>query len=195
MAAVLASGPGAVLSHRSAAALWGIRPAAVARPEVTAPRVLRPRPGIELHRARIPSDELTQMLEVPVTTMPRTLLDLAAILRPHAVRRAVHEVEFRRLADPLSLDVLLMRYPERRGTGVIREILASLSGGLSLTRSELEERFLAFVEKAGLPRPEVNAHVSLPTGWAESGRLVAACPVDRGTGRPRIPRHFGRLRA
>jgi hypothetical protein len=74
MASVLACGPGAVLSHRAAAALWGIRGGA--RPEVTMRRGRKPRPGIALHWADLPADEVTAHDGVPTTTVPRTLLDL-----------------------------------------------------------------------------------------------------------------------
>src|SRR3954469_24186100 len=80
MAAVLAAGPGAVLSHRSAAALWGIRPTARARIEVTTPKRLHSRPGLHAHCAVLPPDEMTTYQGIPVTTAPRTLLDLAAVI-------------------------------------------------------------------------------------------------------------------
>jgi len=94
-----------------------------------------------------------------VTTVPRTLLDLAAVLPAHQVERAINEAEVRRLTDPLSLGDLAARHGGRRGTATTRAILAKLELGLNVTRSELEARFLAIVEGAGLPRPETNARV------------------------------------
>ncbi len=77
MAATLACGPRAVLSHQSAAALWGIRATAKARIDVTVPQQRRARPGLHPHRAVLPADEVTVHDGVPTTTPARTLLDLA----------------------------------------------------------------------------------------------------------------------
>jgi hypothetical protein len=88
MAGVLAAGPGAVLSHRSAAALWGIRPTARARIEVTSASKLHPRTGLHLHCAVLPADETAVRDGIPVTTAARTLLDLAAVTARHELDRA-----------------------------------------------------------------------------------------------------------
>jgi hypothetical protein len=101
----------------------------------------------------LPPDEVTIERGIPVTTAPRTLFDLASVLARHQVERAINEAEIRRLYDPLSLPDILERYPQRRGANVIRVILET---GVVVTRSELEAAFLAFVEEAGLPSPEVN---------------------------------------
>jgi very-short-patch-repair endonuclease len=161
MAAVLAAGPGAALSHRSAAALWGIRPSARPVIEVTAARRARPGRGIQPHRGRLPDDEVTTVVGIPVTTVPRTLLDVAAVLPRHQVERAINEAEVRRLGDPLPLAALLARYPRRRGVAVARAILDDSRIGSTITRSELEERFLAFLIDHRLPRPEVNANIRI----------------------------------
>lgn len=157
MAAVLAAGPGAVLSHRDAAALVGLRPSARGLIDVSAPRRCR-RPGIQAHVVCLPPDEVTTHDGIPVTTVARTLLDLAAVLPPHRLKRVVEQAEFLRLADDTSLDALLARYPRRSGTASLREIRQA---GLTktLTRSELEERFLAFLDAHDLPRPRVNCAV------------------------------------
>jgi very-short-patch-repair endonuclease len=96
-----------------------------------------------------------------VTTVPRTLLDLAAVLPPHQVARAINEAEVQRLADPVPLVALLARYPRRRGVAVARAVLDDASIGSTITRSELEERFHAFLIHHDLPRPEVNANVRI----------------------------------
>ena len=157
MAAVLAAGPGAVLSHRDAAALVGLRPSARGLIEVSAPRRCR-RPGIEAHVAWLPPDEVSTHEGIPVTTVGRTLLDLAGVLPRDQLRRATEQAEFLRLADDTSLDALLARYPRRIGTASLR---ALRQAGLTktLTRSELEERFLAFLDAHDLPRPSVNCAV------------------------------------
>jgi hypothetical protein len=159
MAAVLAAGPGAVLSHRSAAALWGIWSSARTRIEVTAPRRLRRRSGIEAHQAILAADETTLVDGIRITTVPRTLLNLAAIVSRRVLERAMHEAEFLRLTDPLSLDDLVHRHRGERGTKTIRTILEEGRIGATVTRSELEDRFLAFLDARGLPRPEVNVLV------------------------------------
>jgi hypothetical protein len=171
MAAVLASGPGAVLSHRSAAALWNLRISPGTPADVTVRGALRSRAGIALHRATLASDELTVVGGMPVTTPPRTLLDLAGVVAPRHLERAVNDAEVLRLADAMSLEDLVRRHPRRRGVAVLRRILADGRAGATVTRSELEDRFIAFVDRAGLPRPEVNAALALAGGWIEADCL------------------------
>lgn len=135
LAAVLASGPGAALSHRSAAALWAIRPTSRTRIDVTVPRRNRPRKGIDLHYAVLPPDELTILHGIPVTTLSRTILDFAAVSPPHHVERAMTEAEVRRLGDPVGVQQLLDRYPGRPGTPTIKRILAAGHVGAARTRT------------------------------------------------------------
>jgi predicted transcriptional regulator of viral defense system len=161
MAAVLAGGPGAALSHHSAAALWGFRDSARTRIDVTTPTWRSARPGLQLHTSAVPPEEITTVDGIPTTTVPRTLLDLAAILSRHRLERAVNEAEVLRLTDPLSLAALLARYPRRAGSANLRAILESADLGSTTTRSELEDRFLAFLDAAVLPRPIVNANLEL----------------------------------
>ncbi len=134
MTAVLAGGPCAVPSHRSAAGLWGIR-SWRGDTDVTLPSSRRQRPGITWHVTNLPDDETTSLDAIPVTTVPRTRLDLAAVLDQRGVERAINEAEVRRYTDPLSLPALLDRYPRRRGTAVIRAILDGADIGATLTRS------------------------------------------------------------
>jgi len=156
LAAVLAIGPDAVLSHRSAAALWGLRATSRTRIEVTVGRAVRSRPGIQVHRAPLPDDEIAVEGGIPVTSINRTLVDLAAVLRPAELRRAAEQAEATRRADPVSLDAVVRRHSRRRGVHRLRAIV---DGGIeaTVTRSELERRFLAFLEEAGLPHPDVSA--------------------------------------
>ena len=99
MAAVLACGPGAVLSHRCAAVLWGMLENASATVDVIVPRELTRRDGIRPHTAALAADERTVHAGIPVTTVARTLLDLAAVLDPHALNRALERAEALRLSD------------------------------------------------------------------------------------------------
>jgi very-short-patch-repair endonuclease len=168
MAAVLAIGPDAVLSHRSAAALWGMRGTGRGRIEVTVARNPRTRPTIQVHAAQLPADEVTTEHGIPVTTPPRTLLDLAAVLDAGQVERAMNEAEFLRLTDPTSLDDLVDRHRGRPGTRTIRELLKTHTIGATITRSELEARFLRFLDDAVLPRPRMNVSLQLEDRWIEA---------------------------
>jgi very-short-patch-repair endonuclease len=168
MAAVLATGEAARLSFRSGAMLWSIRRTERGLIEVTSPRCGRGRAGIQRHQAELRSDEVTVHQGIPVTTVARTLLDLATVLTPHQLARAVNEAEVQRLLDPLSLNALLQRYPRRRGVPALRELLGQ---AITLTRSELEKRFREFLTDHGLPLPETNAHIQINGVWIEVDAL------------------------
>jgi hypothetical protein len=115
----------------------------------------------------LPADEITIFRGINVTTVPRTLLDLATVLPPSQLERAINDAEVRRRTDPLSLPDLLDRYPGRAGTRAVRAILARLGSGARITRSELEDCFLAFVAEARLPPPETNAWLHVRDQWIE----------------------------
>jgi very-short-patch-repair endonuclease len=158
MAAVLASAPGAALSHHSAAALWAIRSYSGAV-EVTVPCKSRSSRLIRRHFSLLPADEMTVHDGVPVTSVPRTLFDLAATDSPEALESALRESEYLRLHDRLSLPHLLERYPRHRGSVAIRSCLARRRESPGRIRRGLEERFLAFVDRQRLLRPRFNALV------------------------------------
>ncbi len=179
MAAVLASGPGAVLSHRTAGQLWGVVPRFNHLVEVTRPRHFRTRPGVMAHRSPVPDDERTAVIGIPVTTVPRTVLDLAAVASKRQLERALNEVEVQGPTDRLSIPDLLARYPRRRGSAVLRALLADEAATLGVTRSELEERFVALLDAHGLPRPRLNADLAVngrlfmvDCVWAEKQLIV-----------------------
>jgi very-short-patch-repair endonuclease len=174
LAAVLAAGDGAVLSHGSAAALWGIRDTRRTHVDVTVPRNRRPRPRIAIHRAVLAGDEVTVERGIPVTTPARTLLDLAEQLTPQRLERAVHEAEYRRLTSPLSLEALLTRHQGRRGTAALRTIVDRGNLGRNIPNEGLETAFLAFLDKHKLPRPLVNEPIGPYTvdGLYREQRLV-----------------------
>jgi very-short-patch-repair endonuclease len=159
MAAVLACGPGAVLSHRSAAALFGL----IRWPrtlEVTAPTDHRV-PGIHTHRSCRLSD-VTTHYGIPTTTPARTLHDLAKILDPASLTRAVNDARLRSLLSADDLDPAVAR---------------RLTSGRTEapTRSVFEDAFLAFLDRHRLPRPEVNQRIAgyeVDMLW-RSRRLVA----------------------
>ncbi|MDQ3586978.1 MAG: DUF559 domain-containing protein [Actinomycetota bacterium] len=159
-AAVLAGGPDAVLSHRSAAALWGIRPDSRSVVEITVPRSRRNRPAIEQHRSPLTRDEVTVVRGITVTTLARTLLDLAAVVNRQQVERAVREAEYLRIFDRRAVDVLLAGYPGRPGSRALRAVLDD-GVDMRVTRGELERRFLDFLAGAVLPPPEANVTLEL----------------------------------
>jgi Transcriptional regulator, AbiEi antitoxin/Protein of unknown function (DUF559)/AbiEi antitoxin C-terminal domain len=175
MAAVLAAGPGAVLSHRTAAALWAIREASGSRIEIMAPRERR-RPGLVVHCGVLPSDEIDEHEGIPVTTPARTLLDLAAILDEHQLARAAERAEALRLGSPTSLQELLDRYPRRPGTPNLKRLVEEHRIVPTATRSDLERRFLTFLDANDLPRPLVNEpvdpHTTPDFRWPEQRLIV-----------------------
>jgi very-short-patch-repair endonuclease/predicted transcriptional regulator of viral defense system len=178
MAAVLAYGEGATVSHRSATSLWRLLPypAHDGTVDVTVPaRYAKHRPGIRVHRVRcLPSGERTKLDGIPITTPARTLLDLAAVAPSRALEQAMAEAERRLLARRSELAALLSRYPGRPGSRVLR-VLLEADEGPALTRSEAEERFLSLIRKAGLPAPSVNARLGpyeVDFLWREAGLAV-----------------------
>jgi very-short-patch-repair endonuclease len=123
---------------------------------VTRPTRSDARPGIVCHRSRIPPDERSVIDGIPVTSIHRTLLDLAGVLNRRRLERALNEAEVRRLTDRLSIPELLARHPRRRGAATLRELLAA-KRHVDISRNDFEELFLALVERSGLPRPRMNA--------------------------------------
>jgi very-short-patch-repair endonuclease len=162
MGAVLACGDGALLSHRSAGASWGMVDLPFARIDVTVPgrrnngRRNGPR-GIAIHRPRR-LDDLDRAVRwgIPVTNPSRTLLDLASVVSRTQLQRAFEEAERLDLLDRARLAHLCSRTSGRRGTGALRALLAARSLPLAATRSELERQFLRFCRDRGLPIPAVN---------------------------------------
>ncbi len=158
-AATLACGESAVLSHRSAAELHGLLKSAGARIEVSCPRRRRPSRSIEPHRTRtLAPHDVTKVERIPVTSVARTLLDLADVTPQRIVERALQQADVLRVFDLAALDDVLSRATGRKTT-VVRAALEQQRQRPALTRSELEEAFLALVDEAGLERPRMNTHV------------------------------------
>ncbi len=160
MAAVLACGKGALLSHRSGARLWRLIPPASERVEVMRPGTRVVRDGIVSHRGCVPDDERAVVDGIPVTSPFRTIFDLAAVLELRGLERVWHEAEVRGLRDRVSLPVLLERYPGRRGTRNLCALLESPEP-VGFTRNDFEEAFLALVIAHKLRRPRMNADLSV----------------------------------
>ena len=159
MAVALWAGPAAFISHRSAAALRGLL-APRATIHITCGRRRDPRPGITVHQRHLLADEVTTHEGIPVTTVARTLLDIAATEGRNALVRALREAEYLRLADATSLPTLIARYPGARGTGIATAVLGERRTP-GHTESELEDRFLEFLAARGLPMPRTNAWIEV----------------------------------
>ncbi len=160
-AAVLACGPGALLSHHSAAWLWGIARWSPIPLSVTAPSRRAPRPPIKLHHARaLTAQDREKIDHIPVTAVPRVALDLAATLRPGSLMRLLERAEELCIFDLHHFDDLLGRTTGHAGAGRLRRAL-ELYRPAPFSRSGIERRFLELVVEAGLPRPS--------TGFGEEG--------------------------
>lgn len=167
MAAVLAYGPPAVLSYRSAAALWGVRSDNRGRTDVSIPgRSARSRPRIDAHASTtLSACDCTTVDGIPCTTVARTLLDLAGVVDRRGVERAIEQAEVLRLFDLRSVEDVLRRARGHRGAGVLRAVLGDLAEP-ALTKSEVEERFLSLCRAAAIPSPQVNASLVIDEGPA-----------------------------
>jgi len=170
MAAVLACGPHALLSHESAAALWGIRAMKQRprgqerdRPRMTELSVLGPtsrsRSGVRVYRRReLPADDRAVCERIPVTSPARTLIDLASQLRGTELEAAVNAADRLGLIDPESLRAAVDQHRGCHGVSTLRTLLDRRT--FSVTDSELERRFMRLVDRAGLPGPLTQQRVN-----------------------------------
>ena len=158
MAAVLACGGGAVLSHGSAATLWGIRKHWSYPLEVTTPRHPRPK-GIRVHRSRtLTEEDVTDHTGIPVTSAARTVFDIAPRLTESQLAWSVSKLRRELYLRLDALAELVDRHPACRATALLRPLLAHPDR--APTRSEFEEAFLIFAKRHELPEPEVNVPVA-----------------------------------
>ena len=158
MAAVLAGGEGAALSHTSAGALWGIRPTASEYIHISVPRAGgHKRRGLRIHRALdLRPHEVTTRHGIPVTTPARTVLDLAAKLEGRPLEKVLDRTEHLELTDYPALEAMARAHQSHEGATELLLTLRTHHAGTTLTKSELEERFLALCRTHGLPTPHVN---------------------------------------
>ena len=162
MAAALACGPGAIVSHRSAAGLWQMLPP----PGRDAPVDViirtderRKRPGIRMHRpGGVEPGEIAELEGIPVTSPVRTLFDLSSAVHPRDLERALARAEREGLANRFQLVEQADRWCGRVGIPALRALLQA-EGAPALTRSEAEDRLLELLEESSLPRPETNVAV------------------------------------
>jgi very-short-patch-repair endonuclease len=172
MAAALACGPNSAISHLSAATLWGIAEHRPNRVDVTTTD-RRSHRGIAVHwTRRLTGEDVTRRNNIPVTTLARTLVDLASTLDARALARVLNEARIRYRLHDATLEAALGALPRRKGTPQLR---ALLDRNDAPTRSALEDRFLELVTRHGLPRPEVNQRVAgyeVDMLWREARLIV-----------------------
>jgi very-short-patch-repair endonuclease len=160
IAAVYACGPEALASHRAAGWLWGILrgPQPI---EVTAPRAREAGKGFVLHRSRLIHDEDRAEREgIPVTSLARTIVDLADVLNEKRTADAVHEAEVKRLFDRRKVEEVLDRLPGRKGRHKLIRVLTAYRDVQPFTRSRAERLVFAMCEEHRLPKPRVNTWVA-----------------------------------
>jgi very-short-patch-repair endonuclease len=171
LAAVLACGDGALLCGRAAAHLLGLLKGAAPPPEVLA-RTERAVRGVHTRRSRLHPLDATRHRGVPVTTVARTLVDLAAVLSPDELARACHEAGVLYRTSPAHVDAVLARRPNSPGAARLRRVLR---GEVHVTLSRLEQRFLALLREARMPLPQTNRPADgfrVDCRWAEQRLTV-----------------------
>jgi hypothetical protein len=166
MAAVLACGPGAVLSHRSAAALLELRDWGGTKIDVTVPgRSRRRHEGIAVHcSTKLTAKDVTVVNNIPCTSAARTLLDLAEVVTMRQLERSFDQAEIAEVFDLKAIQDQLARNPTRAGAKAVREVLETHYIGRTPTWSENEEALLAITRPLGIPDPETNKFVILDDG-------------------------------
>jgi very-short-patch-repair endonuclease len=161
---VLACGDGAVLSHRSAATLHGLINARGGKIDVAIPRQSSiSRRGIRVHRSTclVPADRVN-VDRIPCTSVPATLLSLAATAPKNVLESACNQAEIEHVLDMRTIHELLERRPSHPGTSRLRAVLAVDGVGLDRTKSKLEKRLLRLAKASGLPVPTVNDWILIP---------------------------------
>jgi hypothetical protein len=160
LAAVLACGDRAVLSHVSAAVHWNLLQYDAPRPEVTAPASRRGVPGIRLHRSRsLDAQDTTHHQGIPTTTVDRTLLDIAAQVPERHLERALAQAERLQLYDHRAIEDVIARSNGHRGT---KRLTIAIADEPQFSRSELEIRVRKLARKHGMPQPECNTSLDAP---------------------------------
>jgi hypothetical protein len=177
MAAVLACGPGAVLSHLDAGRLWGIlRGVGSGSIHVTVPRNREGYDGIRVHRVRSldPWDH-GRIHNIPVTSLARTLLDLAEVLSPRRLERVIEEAERLHMFDLGAIHDVLERSPGRRGRRALRAAVEAALEEARHSRSDLERDFLDLCRDTGVPLPATNVGVEgedVDAHWPGSALVI-----------------------
>jgi very-short-patch-repair endonuclease/predicted transcriptional regulator of viral defense system len=176
MAAVLACGRGALLSHRAAGALQSLLPSSP-QFDVTVPGGgSRSRAGIVVHRSRcLHEEDRDEVRGIPVTSVARTIVDLAELPGDERLAQAIKEAEIRRTFDLLAIERVLTRLPGRTGRHRLAQVLAAYRPDPHFTRSGAERRFLELCQRNGLPKPRMNTWVAgheVDAYWADVDVVV-----------------------
>jgi very-short-patch-repair endonuclease len=187
MAALLACGPTAILSHRSAASLWLLVPYPAPGPVCVTvePERSARRPKLEIHRARVETRHIRHRHRLALTSPPRTVLDFAATLDQAGLESLVAEAHYRGLAREPELRAQLARYPHRPGARALRRTL-DLSGGPQRTRSPAERELLALLRRAGITGFQCNTRIAgyeVDILWREHDLAVEVDGYDAHSGR------------
>jgi len=160
MAAVLACGPGALLSHRDAAHLWGVFRTSRRPIDVTVTRGRSGQRGIDLHRARsLQPEDRAERDGISVTSLARTLLDLATVVNERRLVYALEEAERQRRFDLRAVEEACARARGHRGVGRLRRVLRKQIGPPPLTRSQFERAFIDLCRDHDLPEPAMNVAI------------------------------------
>jgi very-short-patch-repair endonuclease len=152
LAAVVACGQGALLSGQAAGYLWGLIKGTAPPPEVTTKTERRIK-GVATRRARRGETEATTRHGIPITTVPRTLVDLSSLLSSADLARACHEAGVLHGTTPRHVEEILSHRPTTPGARQLRKVM---HGEVHVTLSAMERRFLERLDEAGLPRPVTN---------------------------------------
>ena len=172
IAAVLACGDDAVASHRSTLHARGVLRERPPRPEVSVASYSgRRQPRIVVHRvASLPRADTTTFQAIPMTTVPRALLDVAPTLSPSDLCRACHEAWVRHHVTPAHIEACIARNPTKKGAAKLRRAY-----GADATLSELEQEFLRLLDRHGLPRPRTNIDLAgdkVDCHWPSHGLTI-----------------------
>ena len=175
IAAVFAGGEEALASHRAGGKLWGILRGS--QPiEVTGPRSREAAKGFVLHRSRCIHEEDRGVIDnIPVTSLARTLVDLADVLPEKQLASAVHEAEVKRLFDLKQVQRVLDRLPGRRGRHKLQRVLSAYRDVQPFTRSRGERLVLEMCNHYGLPKPQTNTWIEsheVDFHWPEAGLVL-----------------------
>ena len=187
MAAVLACGRGAHLSHRSAGLLWGLLDDLRSVSDVVAAASRRSRRGIVFHRVRrLHPDDCTETDGIPVTSVARTLLDLAEVVPRRKLVYALEQAEKNRLLDLLELEACMRRNPGRRGLRSLRQALSEIEPEAQYAHKGLERAFIAYCKRHGVKMPAMNAVVegfTVDAVWSRQKLIVELDSWEHHKGR------------
>jgi hypothetical protein len=190
LVAVLGAGKGAALSRLAAAELWEVRRYRASLIDVVVPKWRPPKDGTRLHRARqLHPRDVTTHKNIPVTSIPRTLVDLSDVLTPHQLANVIHEAAYRGRYSLLATRDAIARANGRHNLDVLHQAIALHEHGSAGTKSRSEDHFLSLLQLAGVPEPLVNTHihgVEPDFHWPDA--RVAVEVDGPGHGRPRTQR-------